>query len=149
MCCRVHNRPHATICRTNKIKALHFMANIFQHRSCHLFLYFGPLTWSFCGSPPPVAWCDLPWIQFFPACEPVPFADGRFDPPALPYQPLGSYPRPPLKDLTGSLVTALQHHCSHHGVHSRSLRHGGKMNCLKVFIERSLNKETLFILISQ
>lgn len=109
----------------NKVSASYgqkiYISALFSPSLFLCFLYFGPLTWSFCGSPPPVAWCDLPWTQFSPACEPTPFADGQFDPQAQPCRPLGSCPRPPPKDAIGSLVTALQHHCSHHGVHSRSL----------------------------
>lgn len=81
------------------------------------------LTWSFCGSLPPVAWYGPPWIQFSPASELEPFADGRYAQRAQPCRPLGNCPQLPPKGPTGSLVTDLQRHCCRHDVHSKNLEY--------------------------
>lgn len=127
----------ALCCKIKKIKSI--LKNVLAiSRSLLPVVWSMPLTWSFCESPPPAAWCDPPWIQFFPACEPGPFADGQCDPQARSCRPLGSCLRPPLKDLTGYQVTALQHHRSRHGVRSRSLGSGGR--------EIEINLETCFLM---
>lgn len=79
------------------------------------------LTWSFCGSPPPAAWCDPPWTRFSPVCEPAPSAAARCGPPARPCPPRGSCPPPPPTGPTGSPVSVLQHCRRRRGVRSRSL----------------------------
>lgn len=84
------------------------------------------LTLSSSGSLPPAVWCDPPWTRFSPAFVRELFADELCAPPAQLCPPPGSCRQPSQRDPTGSLVTALQHYCSHRGVRLKNLGSGGK-----------------------